>query len=434
MRAEVLSGETDMSGTDSEAVKNGRLMTWLKGSVFGGTALGKGIRDGRHGLPAESHARPSHRTNVRLDFWEHERVDLADGQVADLCARWRKTKERLDGPCKMVRSELIQLLESWSDLRSEHRKKHFGELHRDVPLGVYLAYLVLAAAGEFPLNRAAFRILRVGSYETVAMAAGVAVISVTAAHGVGKLLRQWHTNGAYPFRRAMMCTGCVALAGVVATVGLLRHEYLEWANGDPSLLVSTALGVLSAVLLLTAVFASYFAHDSDCELEHLCSRRRVLASRIRRTWSRWNTLSGKYDRIRAVILEMIRRLHAETRALLDEYRRGDSATRAGGQVPTYFGEPIPDDVFRPIDTELTTELDPAPAPIDGVLKALGLDSVEVPNLPSTEQGSFAKPNGEIAEPLVQLDKSSVSNGDGSPMADHVPRKVTRRITPASEET
>lgn len=399
------------------------------GLLFGGTALGKGIRDGGRRLPGENHARPSHRASVRLDYWEHERIDLTDRAVAAVCTRWRKTKEGLDGPCKKVRTELVQLLGSWKFLLDEHRKKEFKEPHRDIPVSAYLAYLVVAAVGEFPLNRTAFRILRVDSYETVVMAAGVSIIAVTAAHGVGKLLRQWNTNGSYPFRRVMTLVGCAALVGLVATVGLLRHEYLTWEGRNPSPLASTALAALNAALLLTAVFASYLAHDSDGELERIGSHRRVLARRIHRIWSLWNKLSGKYDRVRAVTLATIRGLHAETRARLDEYRRGAAGAHPDGLVPTYFQEPLPDELFEAIDPDLITEIDPAPAAIDAVLKALGLDA------PAKGGSTIGSIEPENTDPERVSDTAPTPpattarrNGDGPHNAEQVPKKVARMVT------
>ncbi len=424
---------------------------------FGWTALGKGIRDGGRGLPGESHARPSHRTKRNLGFLEHETVDLTDREVAAICAPWRKRKEPLDGVCKLARTELVYFLEAGAAIRDQHRKLGFKEPHRDIPLAGYVAYVAVAAVGEFPLNQAAAQILRQGSLETAMIAATLCVIGIMAAHGAGKLARQWKTNGDLSFRRTAMFACFSAIIVLPAAAGFLRHGFLRWSAGSADVMSSLALAAFNGALLIVAAIGSYLAHETDYQLEKLWCQWRRVQRRMRRAWQRWNSVSGKYDALRAVTLEKILGLHAETRARLDEYRRGDAAARQGGQVPTYFGQPLVDELFRPIDPELITELDPAPTGIDDVLTALGFD---VPDHEGPAAGSsdaeagpelHTEPAGPKVKPDTAISRNPVShrspfegaraavpdtitgrNGDSPRNAKQSLAAGTRRITPITE--
>jgi|GEM_PF-3782462 len=418
-----------MSESQRRAQRGSSLITWLAGLLFGGTALGKGIRDGGRDLPGEEHARPSHRTDARLDYWEHERVDLTDHAVAALCARWRRKKERLDGACKLARTDLAFILETAAVVRAKHRAVGFQEPHRDLPLMGYFAYVIVAAAGEFPLNRAAAQIVRLSAVETTLVAATICIIGVMAAHGVGKLARQWSTNGDMPLRRWVMAACCLAIIVLPVAAAVLRHGFLTWSGKSSDPIYSAMLATFNASLLIIASVGSYMVHESDYQMERLWSHWGVLQRRLRQSWQRWNKLSGEYDALRAVTLEKIRGLHAETRALLDEYRRGVAAGRSNGQVPTYFREPLPDELFRPIDPELTAELDAAPLPIDGLLEALDLAAPvhTDPSEPAVEPERVAEPVSASAGP------QSAGNGNGTRTARETPTRSSSRINPSREE-
>lgn len=116
------------------------------------------------------------------------------------------------------------------------------------------------------------------------------------------------------------------------------------------------LVAINLLVVVTAGFASYYAHDGDRELERIVRQKRRLRRQLNRWWRRWSYAAERYDRVVKTARERINRLMHEFEAVVGEYRFYN--TRKRERYPSFFRPNLSGRVF--LVRSFGPEAEPAP--------------------------------------------------------------------------
>jgi hypothetical protein len=345
------------------------------GWILSWTVLAAGMRLGRRGLPHDTHYRwvSHHETHestkhagdprgIKLHFQEAEFVDRANERIAEICERWRRSKEKFDGECHALWAALTDLLRENQALLTDHVAKRLRDPRRDIPTKLYVPLMTAIAGAELVFNGQAFEVARMQQWEQWVVAIVPSAATFAGAHVLGKHLRQRERGSATTDQWASSLLAVTTLGAVLVGVGALREAYVR-LESVPDSRITLGLVAINAACMAGAILISYLAHDADGDLEAISGQRRRLERRLRRARKRWGEISGKYDRARTKARELIHGICERTRREVDQFRRGVAATSPGGRVPEWFGYAVPRSVFRALDHELDVEIGPPPLAI-----------------------------------------------------------------------
>jgi len=229
----------------------------------------------------------------------------------------------------------------------------------------------IAGVAEASFAAAALMILRVSQEERYVIALGPSVFTLVAAHLLGQMIAQTPLPETRRVSRKLAaCTAIICLIAALGSMAILRQEFLAYSGKTTTVWTTAGLFLLNIVFLAGGTLLSFMAHHHDAELARIWMQRRNLSIQIKRVWSRWTALSGRFDRALALVREDDFRALDRGKAGLAEYRQGVAmGLREGRKVPSWFKDGISDRLFaaRPV---LDVELDAAPPPLDEVLRPL----------------------------------------------------------------
>lgn len=145
-------------------------------------------------------------------------------------------------------------------------------------------------------------------------------------------------------------------AGEAAIAAKERLAEARRGRVEPNLRHVLMLFAINLLILMTAAFASYYAHDGDRELERIVQEKARLRRELSRWWRRWSYAAACYDRIVKTARERINRLMHEFEALVGEYRFYN--TRKRDKYPAFFRDQLSGRTF--LVRAFGPEADPAP--------------------------------------------------------------------------
>ncbi|MFN8234118.1 MAG: hypothetical protein U0V56_11855 [Actinomycetota bacterium] len=204
----------------------------------------------------------------------------ADEALAELARGWAADEARLRSRFGATERELGNAREDVElaahDIAEAERRRETQKHRTDVlvaqpqqPSGprismrVYVPAIVLILLAEFPLNAIAFRLFGEAEVLTWVMTAGLAIMLVLCAHGLGTFLRMPH-RGPVERRWVWVLIGLPVLT--IVAIAVIRARYLSleaMLTGFDALgpvAGSLAFGVINLLIYTGATMLSYLAH------------------------------------------------------------------------------------------------------------------------------------------------------------------------------
>ena len=231
-----------------------------------------GKRDGQLGIPTTNEvAHPPALMAI---------AQRADEAVADLVRWWAgedaRLRERFGANTYGLRTSEEDIRTASADVTDAQERRRTLNTHRDAdvlapptPAGaristrVYAAAIVAILLAEFPLNAIAFRLFGEAEILTWVMTAGLAVMLVVCAHGLGTFLRlEQPTMAERRWVWILIAVPVLALVGIA----LIRARYLSMEAAVTGLNVlgpvvgSLVFLVINLLIYTGATMLSYLAH------------------------------------------------------------------------------------------------------------------------------------------------------------------------------
>jgi hypothetical protein len=231
-----------------------------------------GKRDGQLGIPTTNEvAHPPALMAI---------AQRADEAVADLVRWWAgedaRLRERSGANTYGLRSSEEDIRTASVDVTDAQERRRALDTHRDAaviappaPAGarisphVYAAAIIAILLAEFPLNAIAFRLFGEAEVLTWVMTAGLAVMLVVCAHGLGTFLRlEQPTMAERRWVWILIAVPVLALVGIA----LIRARYLSMEAAVTGLNVlgpivgSLVFLVINLLIYTGATMLSYLAH------------------------------------------------------------------------------------------------------------------------------------------------------------------------------
>ena len=232
----------------------------------------EGKRDGQLGIPTTNEvAHPPALMAI---------AQRADEAVADLVRWWAgedaRLRERFGANTYGLRTSEEDIRTASADVSDAQERRQTLNTHRDAdvleqptPAGaristrVYVAAIIAILLAEFPLNAIAFRLFGEAEVLTWVMTAGLAVMLVVCAHGLGTFLRlEQPTMAERRWVWILIAVPVLALVGVA----LIRARYLSMEAAVTGLDVlgpvvgSLVFLVINLLIYTGATMLSYLAH------------------------------------------------------------------------------------------------------------------------------------------------------------------------------
>jgi hypothetical protein len=281
------------------------------------------IRDAKNNLPG--------RADPQFSPFEKELMAKARHEARLITSSYGPKLEVLNGQYKPLLKDYERISKDY-----DAHAARIGRSEPSVELSrtKYYVLMLLFVLGEIPMNSLAFAVFGENQIFTWIMAVGVAVAIPWIAHSMGILFKRWTV----PWWKNGIGIGALlflTIGGLVA-IGYVRVQYLgdlskvgAVGSFGSNTLIGAAFVGLNLVILAAATLCSYFAHDTDPQLEHLHRRTNQLEKATR-------SIEGKYRKILTEQQQKLHRIQQRTQEIIYYYRKINQRMRPDHEKPKSF--------------------------------------------------------------------------------------------------
>jgi hypothetical protein len=281
------------------------------------------IRDAKNNLPG--------RADLQFSPFEKELMAKARHEARLITSSYGPKLEVLNGQYKPLLKDYERISKDY-----DAHAARIGRSEPSVELSrtKYYVLMLLFVLGEIPMNSLAFAVFGENQIFTWIMAVGVAVAIPWIAHSMGILFKRWTV----PWWKNGIGIGALlflTIGGLVA-IGYVRVQYLgdlskvgAVGSFGSNTLIGAAFVGLNLVILAAATLCSYFAHDTDPQLEHLHRRTNQLEKATR-------SIEGKYRKILTEQQQKLHRIQQRTQEIIYYYRKINQRMRPDHEKPKSF--------------------------------------------------------------------------------------------------